>query len=178
MARLPILEYPDPRLRVRCAPVTVFDQDLGRLIDDLLETLYGTTGIALSAPQTGDLRQVLVVDLSGTASEPHVYINPEILESAVPGIVEESCLSVPDVVGNVVRATQVRVRARSRHGETFERDLEGMHAVCLQHEMDHLGGKLFIDRLSLFRRLRVRAAAAARTRRARRPSAARRPGAA
>jgi peptide deformylase len=164
MARLPILEYPDPRLRERSQPVTSFDAALGRLVDDLLETLYATTGIGLSAPQAGIHRQVLVMDLSGSASAPAVYVNPEILYSAAPGLVEESCLSVPGVVGNLVRATQVRVRACDRAGQAFERDLEGMYAVCLQHEMDHLAGKLFVDRLSLFRRLRVRAAAAARVR--------------
>jgi peptide deformylase len=165
MALLPILEYPDPRLRLRSEPVTAFDADLGRLVDDLLETLYATNAIGLSAPQAGIHRQVLVMDLSGNASEPLVFVNPEILDSAVPGLVEEGCLSVPGVVGNLVRATRVRVRARDRSGGTFERDLEDMYAVCLQHEMDHLVGKLFVDRLSLFRRLRVRAAAAARARR-------------
>jgi peptide deformylase len=164
MAQLPILEYPDPRLRLRAAPVTEFNGALGELIDDLLETLHATGGIGLSAPQAGIGSQVVVTDLSGDASEPRVYVNPEILKSAVPGLVEESCLSVPGVVGNLVRATQVRVRARDRSGEVFERDLDGMHAVCLQHEIDHLAGMLFIDRLSLFRRLRVRAAAGARRR--------------
>lgn len=164
MACLPILEYPDPRLRQRSAPVVAFDADLGRLIDDLLETLYATGGIGLSAPQTGHARQVLVMDLSGSASEPQVFVNPEILATAVPALVEESCLSVPGVVGNVVRPIQVRVRAQDRSGQVFERDLEGMHAVCVQHEMDHLVGRLFIDRLPLFRRLRLRATAAARAR--------------
>jgi peptide deformylase len=164
MARLAILEYPDPRLRRPSVPVDRFDADLARRIDDLLETLYGTTGIGLSAPQAGDLRQVLVMDLSGSASAPQVYVNPEILTSTLPGLVEESCLSVPGVVGNVVRATQLRVRAQDRTGVSFERDLEGMHAVCLQHEMDHLQGRLFIDRLSWFRRLRARATAKARAR--------------
>jgi len=173
MALLPILQYPDPRLRLRAAPVAAFDADLARLIDDLLETLYATQGIGLAAPQTGDRRQVVVTDLSGSASAPQVYVNPEILVSAVPGLVEESCLSVPGVVGNVVRATQVRVRARDRSGQAFERDLDGMHAVCLQHEMDHLEGKLFVDRLSLFRRLRARIGAAARARSSTAPSGSR-----
>jgi len=164
MARLPILKYPDPRLRLRSEPVHVFDTSLARLADDLLETLYSTTGIGLSAPQAGDRRQVLVMDLSGNASAPQVYVNPEVLASAVPALVEESCLSVPGVVGNVVRATQVRVRAHDLAGDEFQRDLDGMHAVCLQHEMDHLAGRLFIDHLSLFRRLRVRVEAAARAR--------------
>jgi len=164
MARLPILEYPDPRLRLRSEPVHAFDVGLARLVEDLLDTLYSTTGIGLSAPQAGDQRQVLVMDLSGSASAPQVFINPEVLASTVPALVEESCLSVPGVVGNVVRATQVRVRAHDLSGDAFEKDLDGMHAVCLQHEMDHLTGKLFIDHLSLFRRLRVRVGAAARSR--------------
>jgi len=170
MARLPILEYPDPRLRQRAEPVAAFDAELERLVDDLLETLYGTTGIGLSAPQAGIRRQVLVMDLSGSASAPDVYINPKILTRALPGLVEESCLSVPGVVGNVVRATQVRVSARDPAGVVFERDLEGMHAVCLQHEMDHLAGKLFVDRLSLLRRLQARLAAAARARNSKAPT--------
>ncbi|MGB5253775.1 MAG: peptide deformylase [Sedimenticolaceae bacterium] len=164
MARLPILEYPDPRLRLRAQPVVTFDNNVAQLVDDLFETLYATTGIGLSAPQTGHSRQVVVIDMSGNASAPTEYINPEILSSSMPGLVEESCLSVPGVFGNLIRATQLRVRAQDRFGEVFESDLEGMHAVCLQHEMDHLDGKLFVDRLSLFRRLRVRAGAAARAR--------------
>ena len=159
MALLAILEYPDPRLRLTSHPVEAFDASLGRLVDDLGETLRASKGIGLAAPQTGDRRQVLVIDLSGGEAEPEIYINPEILTSTAPGLVEESCLSVPGVVGNVVRATQVRVRARDRSGEAFERDLEGMPAVCLQHEMDHLVGKLFVDRLPLLRRLRFHFAA-------------------
>jgi peptide deformylase len=158
MAILPVLEYPHPRLRCRSELVRHFDADLGRLIDDLVETLRAKGGIGLAAPQTGDLRQVLVIDLSGGALAPEVYINPEMLATAQPGLVEESCLSVPGVVGNLIRATQVRVRAQDRAGKWFERDLAGMGAVCLQHEMDHLVGTLFIDHLSLFRRLRLRLA--------------------
>jgi peptide deformylase len=164
MARLAILEYPDPRLRLRAEPVTTFDAALARQVDDLLETLYATKGIGLSAPQVGIRRQILVMDLSGSASSPQVYINPAILASEVPALVEESCLSVPGVVGNLVRATRLRVRAQDPSGQSIERDLDGMHAVCLQHEADHLSGKLFIDHLSLLRRLRARVAAAARAR--------------
>ncbi len=164
MAQLPIIEYPDPRLRLRAEPASVFDATLRRLVDDLLETLYTTGGIGLSAPQAAMRFQVLVMDLSGNASAPQVYINPEILSSAVPALVEESCLSVPGVVGNLVRATRLRVRARDPAGRVFERDLEDMHAVCLQHELDHLSGRLFIDHLSLVRRLRIRLAASARAR--------------
>ena len=165
MGQLEILEYPDPRLRLQARPVTVFDASLGRLIDGLLETLYASQAIGLSAPQVDDRREVLVMDLSGDASAPQVYVNPEILSKAALGLVEESCLSVPGVVGNVIRATELRVRARDRHGQPFERELRGMDAVCLQHEMDHLAGRLFVDRLSVFRRLRIRAAAARARRR-------------
>ena len=168
MTQREILEYPDPRLTLPTDRVTAFDDDLGQLIDDLLETLYATKALGLSAPQVNDRRSVLVLDLSGEASAPQIYINPEILAKAAWGLVEESCLSVPGVVGNVVRATEIRVRAQDRTGETFEHDLTGMDAVCLQHEMDHLVGKLFIERLSIFRRLRIRVAAA----RARRTSKA------
>lgn len=164
MAELPIIEYPDPRLRLRAEPVSVFDATLARLVDDLLETLYATGGIGLSAPQAAIRRQVLVMDLSGNASAPQVYINPEILASAVPALVEETCLSVPGIVGNLVRATRLRVRAQDPAGQVFEQDLEDMHAVCLQHELDHLTGRLFIDHLSLVRRLRIRLAASARAR--------------
>ena len=159
MARLEILEYPDPRLRLRSEPVAIFDENLGDLVDGLVETLHATKAIGLSAPQANVQLQVLVMDLSGNATEPQVYINPKILKRGALGLVEESCLSVPGVVAHVIRATQVRVRAQNRSGASFERDLEGMHAVCLQHEMDHLKGKLLVDRLSLFRRLRVRSAA-------------------
>jgi peptide deformylase len=158
MARLDILEYPDPRLRLRARPVTVFDADLSALIDDLFDTLYASKAIGLCAPQANDQRQVLVMDLSGNASSPQEYINPRIVWSAAPGIVEESCLSVPGVVCNVVRATQVRVVAQDRSGASFERELSGMDAVCLQHEMEHLEGRLLVDHLSWIRRLRLKAA--------------------
>jgi peptide deformylase len=158
MARLNILKYPDPVLRQLASRVTRFDPDLAALIDDLFETLKVTGGLGLSAPQAGQSRRVLVIHVPGDGLGPQAYVNPELLTRAAPGLVEEGCLSVPGIVGNVVRATQVRVRAQDRDGQLFERDLSGMHAVCLQHEMDHLDGKLFIDRLSWFRRWRIRAA--------------------
>jgi len=164
MAVLAILEHPDPRLREVSAPVETVDAAVGRLADDLLETLYATSGIGLSAPQTGALRRVLVMDLSGNASDPQVFINPEILYRTAFGIVEESCLSVPGVTGNVWRATKIKIRAQDRTGQIIERDLDGMHAVCLQHEVDHLEGKLFIDRLWFFRRLMLKAKTARRAR--------------
>jgi len=162
MAQLTILEHPDPRLRSPSRPVTEFDAELHTLIDDLLETMYTSNAIGLSAPQANEHREVLVMDLSDDRSAPQVYINPEILMSARPGFVEESCVSLPGVVGNVLRATQVRVRAKDKTGETFERDLVNMEAVCLQHEMDHLAGKLFVDRLSWFRRWKFRLAGRAK----------------
>lgn len=156
MACLEILEHPDPRLRLQAAPVTDFDEELDGFVGDLLDTLYATTAIGLSATQVGDRRRILVIDLSENRSEPEVYINPEILAAAEWGLVEESCLSVPGVVGNVVRATKLRVSAYDRTGRSFERNVSGMHAICLQHEMDHLDGKLFTDRLPILEKLRLR----------------------
>lgn len=156
MARSTILEHPDPRLRARCGEVTTFDADLARLVDDLLDTLHASGGIGLSAPQLGDPRRVSVMDLAGDGSAPEVFVNPDILVRRRWAIVEESCLSVPGVEGKVMRATRVRVRAVDRNGEPFVRDLEDMDAVCLQHEVDHLDGTLFIDRLSPLRRWRLR----------------------
>jgi peptide deformylase len=156
MAQQTILEYPDPRLRQRCAAVASFDAELRQLVKDLLDTLHATSGIGLSAPQIGALHRVLVMDHSGDATAPEVYVNPLLLARSAIGIVEESCLSVPGVSGNVVRATRVRVQAQDQTGTSFERDVEGMPAVCLQHEIDHLDGKLFIDRLMPWRRLMLR----------------------
>ncbi len=158
MARLEILEYPDERLRLPSVPVREFDETLASLVDDLFETLYGTEGMALSAPQVNIRQEVLVMDLSGNATAPKAYINPRILARSTPGLVQESCLSVPGQTVNVFRATEVQVSARSAEGVTFEKSLSGMEAVCLQHEMDHFAGKLLVDRMSLFRRLRFRAA--------------------
>ena len=157
MTRLAILAHPDPRLRRRAEVVQVFDTALGRFIDDLCDTLHASGGIGLAAPQVGISQRVLVTDLSGRAQSPEVYVNPEILHAAVPALVEESCLSVPGFVGNVVRATRLTVRARDRDGVVFETELEDMRAVCLQHELDHLEGRLFVDRLPWWRRLQWQA---------------------
>jgi peptide deformylase len=165
MSALPILEYPDPQLRSPSSPVSTFDHELKGLVDGLLETLYSTQGVAFSAPQTGHFQQVLVLDLSATRTEPEVYINPEILMKKAPGIVQESCLSVPGVAGHVVRATQARVRARDPSGALFERTIDGLRAVCVQHEMDHFDGTLFIDRLFILQRLWIRAKMTQRARR-------------
>ncbi len=169
MAKLQVLEYPDERLRLPSVPVREFDEALVRLIDDLFETLYGAGGMALSAPQVNVRQEVLVMDLSANAGAPQTYVNPTILSSSTPGIVQESCLSVPGQTVNVIRATEVRVSARTAAGATFEKALSGMEAVCLQHEMDHFAGKLLVDRMSLFRRLRFRRAARGKS--GRKPSA-------
>lgn len=156
MALLPILEYPDPRLRERALPVTEFDEALSRLIDDMLETMYVAPGIGLSATQVNVRKRLLVIDMSETHDDPHVFVNPEILSREGIAKTEEGCLSVPGIFDQVERAAKVRVRAQDRRGELFERDLEGLLAVCLQHEMDHLEGKLFVDYLSDVKRQRIR----------------------
>lgn len=166
MSALPIIEYPDKRLQSESAPVERFDHELNRLVDNLRDTLYATTGIGLCAPQLGDLRRVLVMDLSESQSDCQEYINPVIRSKSGIAIANESCLSLPGISAKVVRAAQVRVWAQDRHGESFERELDGMYAICLQHELDHLDGKLFIDRLSALRRLPFRSRLDAMRRRA------------
>lgn len=156
MARLTILEFPDPRLRTRAAPVVDFDAPLSRLIEDLLETMYAAPGIGLAATQVNVHRRLLVVDISDLKNEPQVYLNPQILLRDGLKQAEEGCLSVPQIYEQVERAARVRVRAQDRHGAFFERDLDGLMAVCVQHEMDHLDGKLFVDYLSSLKRERIR----------------------
>ncbi len=156
MAHLAILEFPDPRLRTRAIPVTRFDAALGRLVDDMLETMYAAPGIGLAATQVDVHRRVVVIDISETHDQPQVFINPEILASAGEEVTEEGCLSVPTVFEEVKRAARVRARAQDRTGAVFERELDGLLAVCLQHEMDHLQGKLFVDYLSGLKRDRIR----------------------
>ncbi len=146
MSLLTILEYPDPRLRTRAEPVTVFDEALGRQIDAMFETMYAAPGIGLAATQVDYHRQLIVIDVSEAKDTRHVFINPVILEKSGTAVTEEGCLSVPGIFDEVQRASNVRVRARDRHGIEFEQDLEGILAVCLQHEMDHLDGVLMLDR--------------------------------
>jgi peptide deformylase len=156
MSRLTILEYPDPRLRTRARPVEQFDAALEQLIDAMFETMYAAPGIGLAATQVDHHRRLIVIDVSEDRSEPLVFINPEILELAGSAKTEEGCLSVPGIYDDVQRAAQVRVRAQDRTGTVFERELEGVVSVCLQHEMDHLEGKLFVDYLSDLKRDRIR----------------------
>jgi peptide deformylase len=156
MALLPILEFPDPRLRTRAAPVQQFDAALKQLIADMLQTMYSAPGIGLAATQVDVHRQLLVMDVSAEKNQPQVYINPQIVTRDGVEVSEEGCLSVPNVFEEVERAARVRVRAQDADGQAFERELEGLAAVCLQHEMDHLAGKLFVDYLSGLKRERIR----------------------
>jgi len=157
MTRLAILEYPDERLRSKAQPVTDFGPDFQRLVDDMFETMYATHSLGLAATQVDVHRRLVVMDVSGRGADPQVFINPEILTRRGACMVEEGCISLPGVNGSVKRALRVRVRTLDRQGVPYEHDLEGILAVCLQHEMDHLVGTLFIDRLSPWRRLRLRA---------------------
>jgi peptide deformylase len=156
MALLPILEFPDPRLRTRAEPVQQFDETLKRLIADMLETMHAAPGIGLAATQVNVHRQLLVMDVSGDRNQPQVYINPQILTRDGVEVSEEGCLSVPNIFEEIERAARVRVRAQDADGLAFERELDGLAAVCLQHEMDHLAGKLFVDYLSGLKRERIR----------------------
>ena len=156
MTRLTILEYPDPRLRTRAVPVDAVDARLRELIDDLLETMYAANGIGLAATQVDVHRRLLVADVSESRNEPRVFINPEILSRDGATTSQEGCLSVPGYYDDVPRAERVRVRSLDRDGKAFEADLEGLLAICVQHEVDHLDGKLFVDYLSELKRQRVR----------------------
>ncbi|MFI4869382.1 MAG: peptide deformylase [Steroidobacterales bacterium] len=156
MALLPILEFPDPRLRTRAQPVQQFDAALKRLIADMLQTMYAAPGIGLAATQVNVHRALLVMDISNDKDQPQIYINPEIVTRDGVEVSEEGCLSLPNIFEEVERAARVRVRAHDADGALFERDLDGLAAVCLQHEMDHLAGKLFVDYLSGLKRERIR----------------------
>ncbi len=156
MSRLTILEYPDERLRTKAQPVTAFDAALQQLITDMLETMYAAPGVGLAATQVNVHQQILVADVSETHDEPRVLINAEILAQEGIGVREEGCLSVPGVFEEVERAARVKVRALDVRGKPFELDADGLLAVCIQHEMDHLAGKLFVDYLSELKRQRIR----------------------
>jgi len=157
LAKLTILEYPDPRLRTVARPVTVFDAGLRRLISDMAETMYAAPGIGLAATQVDQHIQLIVIDVSETKDQLRVFINPQILwASDETELCEEGCLSVPNIYDEVRRPARVRVRAQDGDGKTFELDCEGLLAVCVQHEMDHLSGKVFVDYLSALKQDRIR----------------------
>ena len=156
MAKLRILEFPDPRLRTKASPVETVDDALGTLIDDMFETMYDAPGIGRAATQVDVHKRLLVTDVSADRNEPLVFINPEILEKDGVTVTEEGCLSVPGYYEEVERAEHIRVRYLDRDGEPREEEFEGLLAVCVQHEIDHLDGKLFVDYLSEAKRQRIR----------------------
>jgi peptide deformylase len=156
MALLDILHFPDPRLRIKAKPVLAVTDATRRLIKDMLETMYAAPGIGLAATQVGVDERVIVVDVSDDSDEPQAFINPEILTQEGREISQEGCLSVPGVYEDVERAERIRVRALDRHGKQLEFDADGLLAVCIQHEIDHLNGKLFVDYLSDLKRQRIR----------------------
>jgi len=156
MAKLPILEFPDPRLRTVAKPVESIDDALRILVDDMFETMYAAPGIGLAATQVDVHQSLLVLDVSEDQSRPMVFINPEILSAEGHQVYQEGCLSVPGIYADVKRANSVRVKALDRDGKSFEIEADGLLAVCIQHEMDHLAGKVFVDYLSPLKREQVR----------------------
>ena len=156
MAKLKILEFPDPKLRIKAQPVETVDNALRRLIDDMFETMYDAPGIGLAATQVDVHRRLLVADVSTEKDDPRVLINPEIVEKDGVEVTEEGCLSVPGYFEEVTRAEHVKVRHLDRDGNQQEEDFAGLLAVCVQHEIDHLDGRLFVDYLSEAKRQRIR----------------------
>ena len=157
MALLNILEFPDPRLRTVATPVTKFDRTLSTLVDDMFETMYAAPGIGLAATQVDVHKRLIVIDVSEDKSQPLVFINPEVtVLDEDTSEYDEGCLSVPGFYETVVRPQHVRVIARNREGEQFTMEPQGLLAVCVQHEIDHLDGKLFVDYLSNLKRGRIR----------------------
>ncbi|MES1927103.1 peptide deformylase [Salinisphaera sp. T31B1] len=156
MAILEILHFPDPRLREATSPISTFDDALSRFIDDMFETMYDAPGVGLAATQVGDTRRVAVMDCSDDKTEPLVMCNPEILWAEELETVDEGCLSVPEHYDRVKRYARLRFAAQDRHGERYEMDAEGLLAQCVQHELAHLDGGLYIDQLSRLKRERIR----------------------
>jgi peptide deformylase len=156
MAILNILRYPDVRLHKVALPVTVFDGSLRTLVQDMTETMYAAPGVGLAATQVDVHKQVIVVDVSDRRDSPVVLVNPEIVESSGLSDIEEGCLSVPGIYDTVERAERIRVRAHDQHGKAFTLEAQGLLSVCIQHEMDHLRGKVFVEYLSPLKQQRIR----------------------
>lgn len=156
MARLEILHFPDPRLRNKARPVERVDDGVRRLVDDMLETMYDAPGIGLAAIQVNVPERVITIDVSEDRSQPVALINPEILDSRGAVSTEEGCLSVPGIYDLVERAEWIRYRALDLQGAPYETEADGLLAVCIQHEIDHLDGRLFVDYLSQLKRQRIR----------------------
>lgn len=158
MAKLDILEFPDPRLRTKAKPVTDFGDEFQQQIDDMFETMYDAPGIGLAAAQVNIHKRFFVIDVSDDKSEPLVFVNPEFVDKRGVEEMEEGCLSFPGVYAKVQRANEIVVKAQDRHGQEFELDTGDLLAVCIQHEHDHIEGKLFVDYLSPLKRNRIRKA--------------------
>lgn len=157
MAILPILRYPDSRLNKACKPVTVFDERLKTLVSDMAETMYQAPGIGLAAPQVNVQEQILILDISKEKNQLQVFINPQIVTaSREKADYEEGCLSVPGIYETVTRPARVTVKAQDVNGDFFEIKAEGLLATCVQHEMDHLKGTMFVDYLSQLKRNRIK----------------------
>ncbi|MGB5834322.1 MAG: peptide deformylase [Thiohalocapsa sp.] len=156
MAKLEILTFPDPRLRRRAAPVSEVDDSAQRLVDDMLETMYDAPGIGLAAIQVNVPKRVIVIDISEDKNQPLCLINPEILTRSGEEQMDEGCLSVPGFFEAVTRADSISVRALDREGRAFDLETGGLLAVCIQHEIDHLEGRLFVDHISSLKRQRIR----------------------
>ncbi len=157
MAIMQILKYPDPRLRLKASPIDLVDHDIKDLVNDMFETMWHASGIGLAATQVDIHKRIVVMDLNGDGSTPRVFINPEI-EVLDPTFAsyEEGCLSIPDVTESVERPSKVTIKALDQDGKSFQEDATGLLAVCIQHEIDHLEGKLFVDYLSSMKRQRIR----------------------
>ncbi len=159
MALLPILEFPDPRLRTKAVPVeaaNVTTAEFQRLLDDMFETMYDAPGIGLAASQVDVHQRFMVIDISEEKNQPQVFINPELSDKAGEQVYQEGCLSVPGIFADVTRADEITVRFLDRQGQPQELRADGLLAVCIQHEMDHLDGKLFVNYLSPLKREMVR----------------------
>ncbi len=156
MAILKVLQYPDPRLRTKAAPVAVVDEAAQAIVRDMFETMYAAPGIGLAATQVNIHQRIIVIDVSPDHDQPLCLINPELIETEGEEEMEEGCLSVPGFFETVRRAERIRVRALNAQGESMEFEAEGLLAVCIQHEIDHLEGKLFVDYLSTLKRSRIR----------------------
>ncbi len=157
MSKLQILEFPDPRLRTVAKPVTLVDAEIRELVDNMFETMYDAPGIGLAATQVNVHKRIIVIDVTEDKSEPLVFINPEV--TVLDGDAEdyqEGCLSVPGFYENVTRIPHVRIKAMDKRGQAFEMEARGLLAVCIQHELDHLNGKLFVDYISPIKRTRIR----------------------
>lgn len=156
MALLPILRYPDPRLHTVARPVDRVDEQIRQLINDMAETMYAAPGVGLAATQVDAHVRVIVIDVSETRDDLRVFVNPQLVAASGEAEREEGCLSVPDVYEKVRRAERITVRALDANGEPFELEAEGLLAVCVQHEMDHLEGKVFVEKLSRLKQSRIR----------------------